>query len=171
MKVSAINSTKVAFKQRNEQKGPNRYFEYLSKNSANDALMMSKDREAKDGKFKFAQFATGLGAVASVVGGSKMCSNLAIQYFQHYDPKTGVASFAEEAGKKFIRNTKIMSGLFAGALALGAACIAIGGLNRISAESSAKERGFLTLKDRMKMKNTEEVYQATEETYDKHVKQ
>ena len=171
MKIAALNTTNFTSKTQSTNEGRKRYFEYLSKNSANEALMMSKGREEEDGKFKLAQTLTGSGAFASGVGAAFMCSKLVNQYAQNYDPKTGVANFAQEAGKKFIRNNKIMGGLIVGALTLGAACLAIRDINRTNAEKTANERGFFTLQDRMKMKNAKEVYQAAEETYDKHVKQ
>lgn len=171
MRISQINSINFASKAENQKEGKKRYFEYLSKNSANEALMMSKGREEKDGKFKFAQILTGLSAFASGVGASLMYSNLAGEYVKHLDPKTGIANFAEDAGKKFMKNTKIMGGLIIGAIVLGAASLVTDSINRRSAEKTANERGFFTLQDRMKMKTAEEVYENTEKVYDEHVKQ
>ena len=88
MKVPSINNYSfTGSKKADENKtGGKRNFEYLSKMEANKALKLSKGREEKDGKFKFAQGVSALGAVVTGYSSLVLGEKLGTQYIRHFDP-------------------------------------------------------------------------------------
>ena len=162
MPVNSINSIsffgknlekKEAKKARREQ-----YFRWVSQNQANDALKLSLGREVDDGKHKAAEAGLAvvsmLGTLASLVIKSNVIDKL---------------SNGEQYTKKIINQNKAAN---IGVLA-SAGAIIVGNMirnhNIKEADKTANERGFLSAKDRMKMKSAESNYIITDEIYNSHV--
>lgn len=162
MPVNSINSIsffgknlekKEAKKSRREQ-----YFRWVSQNQANDALKLSLGREVDDGKHKAAEAGLAvvsmLGTLASLVIKSNVIDKL---------------SNGEQYTKKIINQNKAANfGFVASAVALIASNI-VKNHNIKEADKTANERGFLSTKDRMKIKNADLNYYVTNEIYNSHV--
>ena len=162
MPVNSINSIsffgknlekKEAKKARREQ-----YFRWVSQNQANDALKLSLGREVDDGKHKAAEAGLAvvsmLGTLASLVIKSNVIDKL---------------SNGEQYTKKIINQNKAANfGFVASAVALIASNI-VKNHNIKEADKTANERGFLSTKDRMKIKNADLNYYVTNEIYNSHV--
>lgn len=201
MNVRAINSVSFGAKadkiKSDKGEGRKRYFEYLSKNAANDALKMSKGREEEDGKFKFATFVTGAAAVIGVYAsgmaklsarrigkealnmrekGKEIFNNATQLLERNIVPDESVLRGASEkiaeasklAAKSLSRNKMAETGLLISALA-GTAAIAIKQVNERRADKTANDRGFYTINQRLGIKGAENVYSEVEKVYDNHV--
>lgn len=166
MQIGAVNNVnfgaKAAKTGESKEKGHQRYFEYLSKSSANDALKMSKGREEEDGKFKFATFLTGMtsliGAYAS--GMSLLSASSALDVAEE-----GTAACA----KALKKSGRAKTGLLVSGI-IGLAALAIRQVNEHKANKTAEERGFMPTKEFYKTKGVENLYAKVENVYDEHVK-
>lgn len=162
MPVNSINS--ISFSGKNLEKKEakkvrkEQYFRWVSQNQANDALKLSLGREVEDGKHKAAEAGLAvvsmLGTLASLVIKSNVIDKL---------------SYGEQYTKKLINQNKAANfGFIASAVALIASNI-VKNHNIMQADKTANERGFLSTKDRMKMKSAESNYIITDEIYNSHV--
>ena len=162
MPVNSINN--ISFSARNiEQKEAKRarkeeYYKWVSQNQANDALKLSLGREVEDGKYKAAEVAF---STAALIG-----------TFASFLAKTvvvGKVSSGAPITQKLIRQNKAAN---IGVLASAGALI-VGNMirnhNIKEADKTANERGFLSTKDRMKIKNVDVNYMVTDEIYKSHV--
>ncbi len=60
MRVSQISNYNIGFKGDNEKAAKGSYFKWVSQNQANNALLMTKGREERNGKLEFAKIISGL---------------------------------------------------------------------------------------------------------------
>ncbi len=162
MPVNAVNEIsfsgkniekKEAKKARKEQ-----YYKWVSQNQANDALKLSLGREVEDGKYKAAEAAFSVagmfGCLASVIAKTNVISRI---------------SAGEPLSRKLFNVNKAANiGFLASTGALIASNI-IKNHNIKAADKTASERGFLSTKDRMKIKNVDVNYMVTDEIYKSHV--
>lgn len=117
MKVSQVsnhNVSNISFKGKDENK-ENRYLKWVSQNQANNALLLVKDREERNAKFKVAESVLTLGGIAAVAVGAV----LAIKH----KPKAAVRT--------------VLGGLLAATAALH-----VNNANTRDALKTADERGF-----------------------------
>ena len=162
MPVNLINN--ISFSGRNiEKKEAKRarkeeYYKWVSQNQANDALKLSLGREVEDGKYKAAEAAF---SAAALIG-----------TFASFIAKTLVVAKVSSGAPitpKLIRQNKAANiGFLASTGALIASNI-IKNHNIKAADKTANERGFLSTKDRMKIKNVDVNYMVTDEIYKSHV--
>ncbi len=162
MPVNAVNE--ISFSGRNIEKKEakkarkEQYYKWVSQNQANDALKLSLGREVEDGKYKAAESAFSVagmfGFLASMVAKTNVISRI---------------SAGEQLSKKLFNVNKAANiGFLASTGALIASNI-IKNHNIKAADKTANERGFLSTKDRMKIKNVDVNYMVTDEIYKSHV--
>lgn len=162
MPVNSINN--ISFSGRNvERKEAKRarkeeYYKWVSQNQANDALKLSLGREVEDGKYKAAEAAFSAAALIGTLA-SFIAKTLVV----------GKVSSGAPITSKLIRQNKAAN---IGVLASAGALI-VGNMirnhNIKEADKTANDRGFLSTKDRMKIKNADLNYYVTNEIYNSHV--
>lgn len=145
------------------------YYKWVSKNQVNEALKMSKGREVEDGKYKTA---SALANIAGTIG--TLASVLSLSGIQEKAQISVLTSQTEEqainAVKKAADKTKKGVIGFVASVGLLLAGSIINIVNSHKANKTANERGFLSQKDKQRIKGTENIYQATDMIYDSHVK-
>lgn len=155
MKITSTNnlsfkgaSTK-ADKTDKKSSGAKRYFETISKNSVNDAILLSKDREEQDGKYKAIASAADLGAI--ITG-------------------AGAALSAIAKSNKTLKNNKAFCILASASVILAGIATRAEVKNKVEANKTAKERGVEQFEKRYYTSTVADFYKNAEKEYGKHVK-
>ncbi len=170
MPVNAVSSVSFGRKNNNAKKADkNQYFKWVSQNQTNNALKMSVGREVENGKFQVASAATKLAGIAGMFASVLTLVNLRNKTYDLIsNPTTKEMAFKKLSS--FTKKSKIAKvGMIASAGALYTSFI-INEVNRKKADKTANERGFLTERDSLKIKNAQENYFVNNHIYNEHIK-
>lgn len=170
MPVNAINNVSFEKKTKSTQRNDKRqYFKWVSQNQTNDALKMSLGREVENGKYIVASSATKLAGLTGMLTSIISLSYLKTKAYEAISNPTT----KEEAFKKlssYVQKSKIAKiGMVASACALYTSFV-INEVNRKKADKTANERGFLSEKDKMKMKDPQENFLINNLIYNEHIR-
>lgn len=147
------------------------YYRWVSQNQANDALKMSVGREVEDGKYKAASAITALAGFAGIAASGISLINIRDKAFElAYKAAEQTEEQLAKGVEKISKQSKIAKGALLASAGVLYASYVIKELNERKADKTANDRGFLTTKDKLRIKDKQVNYDITNQIYNEHLK-
>lgn len=163
MRVNSVSNVSFGAKQAKVQKNSEQkeqYFKWVSQNQANQTLKMVKGREVENGKFEAAK---AVGTLVAFAAGMFTIFNS----IKTVNMQRCVQEITPQITKMKNQN---LAALAVTAVALNTRNV-IDSVNKIRANKTANERGFLTNHQENKIRNVQQSYNLADAIYNKNVQQ